>query len=298
MSIKKTNRFIAIFTAIIICMLSFCVYSLKVNGSTVYRYYWRHDYSNPLLSSYTRYALASYTTNSNREAVTRAIIGDNDMVEDYNTSVVKLNIGGTGFIIGEHVIATAAHCVYNQETDCFLDNLTIDICDSSSSVIETITPLFAHVPEYYAQANNYTDGCRQDYALLYVEEDLTNYGMFKMGTALDEFVSANSNVTVSGFPLLDSTIYPGYPYGTRYKASGALSSEHTDEYFLGYFADTIGGDSGGPVYVEENLRINNKRRQYKTVVAINVADCGSWNIGVRVNSDILRFYYSNSYKTA
>lgn len=76
---------------------------------------------------------------------------------------------------------------------------------------------------------------------------------------------------------------------------------------ISYNADTIGGDSGGPVYVNEsyvNIDVNDKfysiEYDYNTVIAISVAEHEDLkkNYGVRINFDILQFCYQNAHLTA
>lgn len=296
MKTMKLKNIISIFTGLVICFLAITSQSLETNATTTYRYYWRHDYNNSSLTSYYRYSLASYDTDSTSYQG-RSIIDSNDMVRDYDTSVVRLSVGGTGFIIGDHVIATAGHCVFNQNQDKFM-NFTIDIVDANNNVIDTISPLYAHVNEAFATATNYISD--YDYALIYVEEDLSEYGMFKLGVARDAYVNMfNENpVTVSGFPQEYPSGYEGQPYGLRFKATGNLIRRYTSENVLAYYTDTAGGDSGGPVYVEESVSINGQSKEYKTVIGINCSEFSTRNFGTRVNSDLLRFYYVNDYKTA
>ena len=66
-----------------------------------------------------------------------------------------------------------------------------------------------------------------------------------------------------------------------------------------YNADTAGGDSGGPVYVNESFvgTISGVKvsYDYNTVIAIHTRGDNS---GVRINFDIMYFCYQNSYLTA
>ena len=266
-----------------------------VNAVATTRTYMRHycNSSNP--KSYSQYSLTVdpydntvAPTNNVSLYSEQGIIGDNDMIRDYDTAVVNLSIGGSGFIVSDHVIATAAHCVYNADTKSFIDN-TVKIVDSQND--KTFTPKYVDVCKTYADP----DHRNYDYALIYVEEDLSEYGMLKMGVALDEYVDKHGEVIVSGFPQSYPNNYDGQPYGIRFKAKGKLLSS-SDDIQLVYDADTAGGDSGGPVYAEEGFTNQHyDHYDYKTVVAINVATSGIANIGVRITPDLLKFYYDNSY---
>lgn len=288
---KNSYKLITAVVTAIMIMLSiiFNTQNVSSTATSSSRTYWKHDYSNPNLALYTDYTLSVNTINNNPPAGINTIFPPNNMVRDYDTSVVRLSIGGTGFIIGNHVIATAGHCVYSQEDDEFI-NFTIDIVDTDNSVIETIYPRYVHVNQTFAQSNSYSPN--YDYALIYVTEDLSSYGSFKMGAPLSSYISSNGQVIVSGFPQEYPAGYNGLDWGIRFKASGNIISATSK--VIHYDADMINGDSGGPVYVEEAIYVNNQLSEYKTVIAINVAQDNNYNYGVRVNSDILKFYYGNS----
>ena len=55
------------------------------------------------------------------------------------------------------------------------------------------------------------------------------------------------------------------------------------------------GNSGGPVYVTEHVcdKYGNNNKIYYSVVAINVAGTDNYNIGTRINGDLIRFYKGN-----
>lgn len=254
------------------------------------RTYMRHYYNSSNPASYTEYSLTvdpyDNTVSTNNNATPRGIIGDNDMIRDYDTAVVNLSIGGSGFIVSDHVIATAAHCVYNIETNSFIDN-TIKIVDSNNN--RTFTPKYVDICKTYVDP----DHRDYDYALLYVEEDLSEYGRLQLGVATDDYINKHGEVIASGFPQEYPANYKGQPYGIRFKAKGRITGVTTMDIL--YNADTAGGDSGGPVYAEEGFTTNSgERYDYKTVVAIHVATSGIDNIGVRITPDILKFYMNNS----
>ena len=264
------------------------------------RTYRKHNYSSTSSTSYTSYQINKSTINSttsgnatNSDCMPMSIIDDNDMIRDTNTAVVRLTIGGTGFIVGDHIIATAAHCVYYYG---FVDN-TIEVVDENNNVIDSFHAESVHVPDNYFSSNSRIKK-EHDYALLYVPSvDLSEYGMFSLGVATDDYLNNTSNqVVVSGFPQE----YPnGYPevndetYGLRFKASGNVKY-NSDPYRLSYNADTAGGDSGGPVYVEEGYMTNYNEQhewhEYKTVVGIHT---NAGNSGVRITPELLAFYNNN-----
>lgn len=234
----------------------------------------------------------------------RSVIGDNDeRVIDWSKSgVVKIitnydeeyyNIG-SGFVVGDHVIATAAHCVYNQKISEIL------LFDSKNNKTISVTPVEYHVPVDFINAlaennNEYTS--TSDYALITVSDNLKSFNNFKLGVTLKSFDKSNSVVKVTGFP---GTIgKPGKEVDVNddvkhimYTGRGRIYGG--DDTHITYTADTSGGNSGGPVYLTESY----DEATYYTVVGINVAhpnvDDPEYNIGTRMTTDLIHFYTYNN----
>lgn len=267
------------------------------------RNYVRHYYNNSSSNTINEYSLTvnpfDNTVSSNSKTTqNRIIISDNDMIRDYDTAVVHIMkdnaLYGSGFIIDDHIIATAAHCVYKCESQQFF-NTKIKLVDKDNN--ETVvTPIYTDISKIYHNTTDYGDCEKYDYALIYVEEDLSEYGSFKLGSALSEYINNHGQVIVSGFPSSDwyPDNYQGLPFGIRFKAKGKIDSLENGRIY--YDADTAGGDSGGPVYAEEAfITKNGTVYDYKTVIAINTAHDNekNLNVGIRITPDILKFYNSN-----
>lgn len=284
------------------------------------RQYFRHNCSDTNKRSKTEYSLTvnpydnTSSSTTNDEPVPYSIIGaDNRVNADDDTAIVKLvdpttgNGIASGFIVDDHVIATAVHCVY---TGLEFRDLSIRIIDENNNLIKTVSPKYIHVPKEAIYNTNSIRGTH-DYALLYVEEDLSEYGAFQLGVATDEYIDNHGSVVVSGFPGDLPENYTGQSGDIRFKASGNFyrsSVSPYNNYRCFYDADAVGGNSGGPVYVEEGFKVGDKWYKYKTVVAIHSGGCASfslnynyfdpeYNSGVTITPDILNFYYSNSYLT-
>lgn len=278
--------------------------------------YLRHDCSSSSHTSYSTYTVnaPSITLNQAPDEI-NTIIDHNDMQRDLDTAVVRINItsvgSGSGFIVGPHTIATAAHCVYSGTQ--FYD-MSISVVDTDHSILTTVTPDYLHIPYFYYTASNpYTyDAMCYDYALIYVSEDLSQYGTLKLGVALDQYIEDEGDVYVSGFPGTN-----GYPSGfsqdfegMRFYAPGNVTDGSGDntvsqipfvDRVLFYDADTYGGDSGGPVYVLDSYPSGNTTVSEKIVIGIHTngfnATNNIWgfNKGTRVNEELLRFYYQNTH---
>ena len=220
-----------------------------------------------------------------------SVIGTDDRVIDWTKSgVVKLMCStnpyyrGTGFVVGKHLIATAAHCVHDGSTSA--KTLSgIKLFNANGTVALTATPVEIHVPKNYI-----TVGCNYDYALITVEEDLTSYMCFDMGVIMDYNSNVPITVTATGFPQTLPNIPNSSNDGNNhYMYSGTGSVTGTTTRRVSYNADTSDGESGCPIYVSES---SNGYVHY-SVIAIHT-NGGDTNSGVRINSDILRFIFQNN----
>ena len=72
-----------------------------------------------------------------------------------------------------------------------------------------------------------------------------------------------------------------------------FSQLDVNEHHFYYTADTAGGDSGGPVYVEEGFTANGQWYSYKTVIGINSFAADNYNTGIRITPELLAFYNHN-----
>lgn len=225
---------------------------------------------------------------------TYAIIGDDDRVVDFTKSgVVKIltnSAMGTGFVVDSHTIATGAHCVYNQTINNIL------LFDVNGNVSLSATPLEYHVPtKYIIERSKGRETNEYDYALITVEEDLSNYACFDLGVMLPNFVGSQNAISVTGFPgvvnnqlVNNSTIHNMYT-GNGVTLDSAGHDIKPDLQFI-YNNDITGGNSGGPVYVSKNYY----GKVYYTVIGINVGSSDDYGIATSINTDLLHFYLHNS----
>ena len=291
--IKTLNvkRCVAVFVAVLMMVLSLSYTNdnqIDVIAVSKTRTYWRHDYNDTNLASHYEYTLTTGSTNN-----ARTIFLPNNMVRDYDTAVVRIDgVGGTGFIVDDHIIATAAHCVYSFSDKKFID-ISITIIDKYNNVIKTIYPKYAHINKNFIDRRLST----YDYALIYVDEDLSDYGKIYLGVAMDSYIDKEGAVSVSGFPQEYPDGYQGLDWGIRFKSSGNILSEYKHPQLLRHNVDTTYGDSGGPVYVENGIILNGKLEDYRTAIAIDVSHNNSYNTGVKITPEIFKFYMSNPYKT-
>ncbi len=284
--VRFRNRVVALLIACIMTMISvipICSVSAYDNSS---RTYYVYDGSGKSLGSYR--LNASDTISSSTSSI--SILGDDDRYRDYDQKgVVTISVAGgsgSGFVIGEHIIATAGHLAYSPEYGA-RGVSSISFYDETGQNCFTIKDAKeVHVPaEYVDRMSAGTDDPYNDqeaklydYALIYVEEDLSEYMCFNLGFMLDDF---SGEITVTG--------YQG-DKGEIESCVGNVTSVETLR--CQYDADTSKGVSGGPVYVKTTSYDGTVSY---TVVAINVSQSDSSNQGTRMTTTLLQFYQSNAY---
>lgn len=292
MTLKKWIKcFVSITTAFVIAMISstslhISAFDPEANLNVFYKHRCH--------SSTNKYTLPTLTTIENT-ASTYSVIGDDTRERDYDETVVSIT-GGTGFIIGAHTIATAGHCIYsgNKYENKFKDNIKIRIINENDQIVEELTPKFFNIPYnfyemYDGTTESYQKACNYDYGMIEVAEDLSEYGCFSLGIAMDNIVTGNPNleVCVSGFP---ASALGTSADGKRFLGKGNITDINDKCIF--YNADMSNGMSGGPVYSTYTSSYN---LTYDTVIGINIASSDN-NIGIRITPLILQFYLNNPYK--
>lgn len=297
MTIKKIS---ILFT---LCIISFFVltnsYTMKLSASSTYDTYYRHNYrSSNLASKYTYYI---DKVQPNEVIQTRSILPGSEIITDVNNMqyIVRFNdVMATGFIIEDHVIATAAHVVYNRSTGMFRQ-FTISVVDNDGEEITEFSPRYAHINKLYADSNASTvQQEKYDYALIYVDEDLSSYGKMYLGVACDDFITNQQNISITGFPNINNS---AASWGTRYTSNGnvfiASNQMTSSSERIFYTASTVDGNSGSPVYISENVSLDGMDVTINTAIAIHTKSGGyqgyPGNLGTRITSDRLKFYYSN-----
>ena len=269
-----------------------------------YRTYVKHLYNGT--SPDTTYVLnassllsapSDFMSTQNSNCNTRSTNFDIDTTD---TALIKS--AGSGFIIGEHTIALAAHCIYNVNTisdpndDEYVTCPLYAFIPTTSQFIE-LTPVAAHFPEAFRPTGN----SDYDYAVVEVEEDLSSYGCFELGMILegadqneisdDPRITDGTGValTVAGFPDVSNLknkngqlIHAGY-------SNGIL--DHFTQYNIYSTTSHRAGLSGGPLYTTLD----------KTVVGIHT----SFNtytepvneeveFGMMITRPLLQFMYNNA----
>ncbi len=294
-------------------------------------------YAKWTFSSNGSYTMSDYTLSLDLYSgtQTREIYPDHfnpehdDRYRSGNTGIVQIMNGeqecATGFIVGDHTIATAAHCVYkwddrNKTAYVISDPAIITYNDDGTQekVVEngqTVSNSFdvteIHIPyEYYSGLNSGLYGlelAHVDYALLTVEDDLSDYTHFQLGIPY--------HMNSAQFEEID--IYTtGLPYDlnqeeTENKVYTAIGKEHpgklSNSQLLYFTCDTMGGQSGSPVYTATEYYYPGMENPISVYTAIAILNKGSadpliegqlylyYNLGACIDSSKLQFYYNNTY---
>lgn len=219
----------------------------------------------------------------------------------------------TGFIVGDHQIATAAHCVYNQYSGTFekgyyflSDKINrknkIYLYDKDGNQTgETLTPVEAHIPKTYldhcGEEKNGENGT--DYALITVKEDLSSYTHFSLGLVKNPYDNSFStaNIYVSGVP----SVVNGKNNTNEKIAKGSGHIYSTNIPYpnsvLYYTTDETDRNSGSPIYVVTRYNATGSSGYVCDYTAIGIVKSGNYtrNIGARITPMLQHFYLSNSH---
>lgn len=231
----------------------------------------------------------------NSTAEPNFVIGDtDDRMKDYsNRGTAKIMCSecdegyrGSGFVIGKHKIATAAHVVFDTKIDrgWKLDNILLF---DSNGVPTSVTPVEYHIPYVYkSSTSSYFE---RDYAIITVKEDLTKWMSFNLGEITDYADDYQLPVATVGFPKCLNDSSPDINTGTLHDERLSLGSIKKATSSVFYFnCDTSVGNSGGPIYTVEQV----EGKVYYTVVGITVGENSfeMANTGVRIDASILKFF--------
>lgn len=264
------------------------------------RTYYKHDCSSNNTSQYTQYSISSVSStptlfNQNDPLRSPINIGD-DEIDNENIECVELiitdknnNIShGSGIVVDDNVIATAAHCLYSSGN--FMKSITVNIYDEDCSVLlDSFSADTIHIPSNYAS----TYDSNYDYGLIYIDDDLSEYKT-DVGVMTDSFMSTGQILITSGFTYYNSNI--GY---ARYYSAGAVELMNPfSNYRFQSAGITKGGKSGGMVYFESSSNpLPNTTVNTKSTVGIGTHRLTTNNHtrGIRLTTTVLRFLFQNSY---
>ncbi len=275
--------------------------------------YVKHDYTTGQNTTYTLPAIASVNYGNALAAQVMKAASVDPRQTYYDSAVVQLslcddfpNMPGallqegyaTGFIIGDHEIMTAAHCVYQKKNSDsvghYNDHIFFYIPDSNGSVLNSdgIKVKSSHVPsEYINLVEHPTNQGTQDldYAILTVDIDLSDYGCYLLGMTTNNIKEKNVSIYSLGYG------------GENLKISdGNIANVGDLSYDFNLYSRQ--GSSGGPVYVESTFGVEStsideyKIKKYRTAISLihGSNDGSNTNTnGVRIRPIIMQFAYDN-----
>ena len=280
---KIFNRTISVFAAFLVLLCSMTLYAGDTDAANTTRSY-------RVFNSRTGTELSSYTLNALSSLNTKEVIGTDDRELDWSKNgVVKLmstkKYLGSAFVVDAHTIATAAHCVYNVEEQLPKIITQILLFDSTGNISMYATAMETHIPSTYIYGygtNKYNPN--YDYALITVQQDFSEYCCFDLGVPLDSIKNSTATIKLTGF---SGDLGNSPTTHNNFTSTGNILDLTSTR--LIYSCDTAGGNSGCPVYIEENRC----GRQYNTAIAIHTNGNSSGNKGVRITTDLIHFYYNN-----
>lgn len=286
--ITNFKKFTSMGIALMVSMLSVCLYSSYTMASNTTRSYTYYNANGEVLGYYDIEPLSAPNNNARN-----TINGIDDRFIDWSKSgVVEILAGGelsTGFVIDNHMIATVAHGVFNEESQECSAISKILLFNSDGSIALEATPVQIHIPNVYGLENPTSNNLNpnHDYAFITIEEDLRSYACFSLAVPFDSF---NGDVSATGFPNHVNGEYwvnNGVNNHNMYTSNGQVT-EMLDKviYHTAYLSP---GNSGGPLYVTESRN----GHTYYSVIGINSGVGGSINTSTRITTDLLHFFYNN-----
>lgn len=225
------------------------------------------------------------TVNSaNNEIVTNNYIGDTNDIEPSNpnnvltSSAVLLIIAywdndedgvadaisrGTGFLVSDNVLVTAAHCVVPDSGYTLLEARAYYDVHGSSYTGCNYVVLDRLMWSYGYTAELLEVKMRYDYCVATLDGSIEREFYFNCANSTS---IQNMSVTISGYPNLNAANgFNNYFY--QCKSEGSILS--VSEYNITYNNDTTVGMSGGPIY------------RLGTAYGINTMESTTYNLGVR-----------------
>ena len=177
---------------------------------------------------------------------------------------------GTGFVNSDNVVVTAAHCLYREDLDKFVEYVRVTPGrngDDTPYGRETSRTLY--VPEKFKDDGDE----RYDYGVIRLNNSIGDECGNLSLTSLDKYVEDGYELLTAGYPSPKDYDYQ------MYECTGDVDS-YTSR-LIRHDMDTEGGQSGSPILVEY------KSNKYK-VVGIHSGYDGDRDInrGVRINSAI------------
>ncbi len=170
------------------------------------------------------------------------------------------NLRASSFLIGNGLVLTAAHCVYNIKNKIYSNNISVNFSRTDNGNFS----ISAKVKEVYIPSTFVDDeNSNEDWAILKLDKNLTD----KISTMT---IAANVSLENETYTTIG---YAGDDTNSKsiYESSGYSLLGSTDQYYKNY-SYASGGMSGGPLvgyFSEPDERDPNVENTYEFVVGIH-----------------------------
>ena len=311
--VSSGKKLVSAFVAVLMLVLSVTSYaSMEVSAVNSLKNY-------KVFDAQTGLEVGGYYLEANPyEDNTRGVIGEDTREADYSLDgVVKIITSegaGTGFVIDDHTIATAAHLVFDKANGTLADSNTVVkqilIVTGSNQIERSITSAHdVHVPSKYITSSD-PECSAYDYALITVSDELIDgewkaledYTCFNLGIMTDGIVNSKKQlVYCTVFPNrvnVEQVNFDDDPVN-KFTGSGYVIPNLAPdlERRFCYDIDATNGNSGSPVYVKTTY----DGVEYYTVIGIHNYTLDTDNdgffddesSGIRMTTDLLHFYKNN-----
>lgn len=195
---------------------------------------------------------------------------------------------GTGFIVDDGKILTAAHCIYDVDKRIWVTSLKVEFGKNGYSSATSVTTQSATIPSawmnvnYDGDANSYIT---YDYGVINVNSAYTN-GRTKFN--MSSSVPYGSYANISGYPntspFTGNLMYTDYEY-----ISGTFGTG------IRHYIDIMNGVSGAPLY-DTRLNVYGIQTKGYSVLANNSNPSnivtGKGGIATAITSNVINFVNS------
>ncbi len=213
---------------------------------------------------------------------TRSIIGTDNRIrvtntaeEPYNSNVFIAANGaaGSGVVIGKNTVLTAAHVVRNiKDTPDMETVYVIPGRDGAKLPYGKFKIKSVHIPQSYIDSPSID----RDIAVLTIEP----LNGVSIGEAVPALPIRHANDIEPGADLA-TTGYPGdKPWGTMWTISGNEAGQTGTRLY--FDMDVIGGQSGSPIYDQDNF-----------IVGVVTTSAKTRNFGTKLNDEFYQFVLDN-----
>lgn len=188
------------------------------------------------------------------------------LIMKYNNKLYR----GTGFLIKDNIVLTAAHNIYDLNLKKSADDVYIIGEPKDAAHIRTYTKLKIS-PDYASEKSN---NDRYDWGLIKMNDAMSDLDTINVLQAADVSPSTLNDVLIAG--------YPGAAQGNSTKdmweANGDVTYYNANEV-MAYTISTSPGNSGSPVMIYDH--------ECRTAIGIHVSGSANFNYAKAIDNDVI-----------